>query len=304
MKKFFSNKYICAITAVLCTLLWGTAYPLIKLAYADMNIVAVPDKLLFAGLRFFIAGIMVFVVCLCTKKNVFDIEKKRIPQILLYSLLLTVFHYTFNYIGVGNASATKTSVLASFSAFLGVLLAPLFFKTEKLTVRKIVGCVIGALGVIIVNLGFFEGSFTLMGEGFVLLATVCSATGSLYGKIVSNGRVFEVTAWQLFVGGVILCLIALPFSASVTFTAKGVAELLFLAFVSAASFSLWTALLVYNDAGRIMIYNLLIPVFGTMWSYIILKETEITNPLYIVSLLLICIGIVLVNTNSKKRSRV
>lgn len=304
MKKFFSNKYICAITAVLCTLLWGTAYPLIKLAYADMNIVAVPDKLLFAGLRFFIAGIMVFVVCLCTKKNVFDIEKKRIPQILLYSLLLTVFHYTFNYIGVGNASATKTSVLASFSAFLGVLLAPLFFKTEKLTVRKIVGCVIGALGVIIVNLGFFEGSFTLMGEGFVLLATVCSATGSLYGKIVSKGRIFEVTAWQLFVGGVILCLIALPFSASVTFTAKGVAELLFLAFVSAASFSLWTALLVYNDAGRIMIYNLLIPVFGTMWSYIILKETEITNPLYIVSLLLICIGIVLVNTNSKKRSRV
>ena len=109
------------------------------------------------------------------KKNVFDIEKKRAPQILLYSLLLTVFHYTFNYIGVGNASATKTSVLSAFSAFLGVLLAPLFFKTEKITLKKIIGCVFGALGVIIVNLGFFEGSFTFLGEGFVLLATVCNA---------------------------------------------------------------------------------------------------------------------------------
>lgn len=302
MKKFFSNKYICALTAVVCTLLWGTAYPLIKLAYADMQITAVVDKLLFAGLRFFIAGIMVFAVCLFTRKNVFDIEKSRVPKILLYSLLLTVFHYTFNYIGVGNATATKTSVLSAFSAFLGVLLAPLFFKTEKITVRKILGCILGALGVLIVNLSFFEGTFTFLGEGFVLLATICSATGSLYGKIVSKGKIFEVTAWQLFVGGAILCFVSLPFSASIAFTTKGVFELLFLAFVSAASFSLWTALLVYNDSGKIMIYNLLIPVFGSMWSFIILGEKEIINPLYIISLMLICLGIVLVNLTDKKRN--
>ncbi|MBQ8057679.1 MAG: DMT family transporter [Ruminococcus sp.] len=301
MKKFFSNKYICALTAVLCTMLWGTAYPLIKLGYSDMNISSVPDKLLFAGLRFFIAGIMVFIVCLFTKKNVFDIEKERAPKILIYSLLLTVFHYTFNYIGVGYASATKTSVLSAFSAFLGVLLAPLFFKTEKITLKKIVGCIFGVLGVLIVNLGFFEGSFTFLGEGFVLIATFCSATGSLYGKIVSKGKIFEVTAWQLFLGGLILIAVSLCFSGSITFTTQGVFNLVFLAFVSACSFSLWTALLVYNDAGNIMIYNLLIPVFGTLWSYIILGETEILSPLYIVSLLLICIGIVLVNLKDKRK---
>ena len=301
MKKFFSNRYICALTAVFCTLLWGTAYPLIKLGYAQMNIETIPDKLLYAGLRFFIAGIMVFIVCAFMKKNIFDIEKSRVPKIIVYSLLLTVFHYTFNYIGVGNASATKTSVLSACSAFLGVLLAPLFFKGEKLTLKKIVGCIIGALGVIIVNLSFFEGSFTFMGEGFVLLATVCSATGSLYGKIVSKGKIFEVTAWQLFIGGIILCAISLPLSATLAISLKGVLVLLFLAFVSAASFSLWTALLVYNDAGNIMIYNLLIPVFGTMWSYIILGEEEILSPLYIVSVALICVGIVLVNLRDKRK---
>jgi len=302
MKKFFSNKYICVLTAVLCTLLWGTAYPLIKLAYADMNIVAVSDKLLFAGLRFLIAGLMVFVVCFFMRKNVFDIEKNRAPKILLYSLLLTVFHYTFNYIGVGNASATKTSVLSACSAFLGVLLAPLFFKDEKLSVNKILGCVVGAVGIIIVNLSFFSGTFTFLGEGFVLIATLCSATGSLYGKVVSKGKIFEVTAWQLFVGGIILCIVSLVFGAGIAFGTKGVLELLFLAFVSAASFSLWTALLVYNDSGKIMIYNLLIPVFGTMWSYIILGEQDILSPLYAISLVLICIGIVLVNISKKKRS--
>lgn len=302
MKRFFSNRYICVITAVICTLLWGTAYPLIKLSYADMNISSVSDKLLFAGLRFFIAGIMVFVVCLFMKKNVFDIERSRAPKILLYSLLLTVFHYTFNYIGVGNASATKTSVLSACSAFLGVLLAPLFFKDEKLSVNKILGCAIGAVGIIIVNLSFFSGTFTFLGEGFVLIATVCSATGSLYGKIVSKGKIFEVTAWQLFVGGIILCVTSLAVGGKITFNTTGVIELVFLAFVSAASFSLWTALLVYNDSGRIMIYNLLIPVFGTMWSYIILGEDDILNPLYIVSLVFICIGITLVNIKVKKRN--
>ena len=301
MKKFFSDKYICVLTAVLCTLLWGTAYPLIKLAYADMNIVAVSDKLLFAGLRFLLAGLMVFVVCFFMRKNVFDIEKSREPKILLYSLLLTVFHYTFNYIGVGNASATKTSVLSACSAFFGVLLGPIFFKDEKLNFNKILGCIIGAVGIIVVNLSFFSGTFTFLGEGFVLIATLCSATGSLYGKKVSKGKIFEVTAWQLFVGGIILCVVSLLFDANIAFGTSGVLELLFLAFVSAASFSLWTALLVYNDSGKIMIYNLLIPVFGTMWSYIILGEQDIFSPLYIASLLLVCIGIVLVNI-SKKRS--
>lgn len=301
MKKIFSNGYICALTAVFCTVLWGTAYPLIKFAYADMNIISVPDKLLFAGLRFFIAGIMVFAVCVLSRKRIFDIEWGRIPQILIYSLLLTVMQYVFNYIGVGNASATKTAVISSFSAFLGVLFAPLFFKSEKLSFKKIIGCVIGALGVLIVNLSFFEGSFSFLGEGLILLATVCSSTGSLYGKIASKGKIFEVTAWQLFIGGIILCLIALPFSPHIAFTMKGVFVLLFLAFVSAASFSLWTTLLVFNDSGSIMIYNLLIPVFGAIWSYVILKETEILNPLYIVSLLLICVGIVFVNFKDKSK---
>ncbi len=302
MKKIFSNKYICALCAVFCTLLWGTAYPLIKLGYNNMNISSVPDKLLFAGLRFFIAGIMVFIVCAFMKKNVFSIEKERIPKILIFSLLLTVLQYVFNYIGVGNASATKTSVLSSCSAFLGVLLAPLFFKNEKLSCKKIIGCLVGASGIIVVNLGFFEGSFSFVGEGFILIATICSSTGSLYGKIASKGKIFEVTAWQLFIGGILLCAVALLFGALITFTVSGVLVLLFLAFVSACAFSLWTALLVYNDAGNIMIYNLLIPVFGTIWSYIILGEKEIFNPLYIVSLVLICIGIVLVNMKDKRKS--
>lgn len=302
MKKFFSNKYICMLTAVFCTLLWGTAYPLIKLAYADMSIITVPDKLLFAGLRFFIAGLMVFVVCFMMRKNVLDIEKSRIPKILIYSLLLTVFHYTFNYIGVGNASATKTSVLSACSAFFGVLLAPVFFKGERLTFNKIAGCVLGAVGIIIVNLSFFSGTFTFIGEGFIILATVCSALGSLYGKSVSKGKVFEVTAWQLSAGGFILCVAAFVLGGGISFNTSGIIELMILAFVSAAAFSLWTALLVYNDAGRIMIYNLLIPVFGTMWSFIILNERDILNPLYIVSLIFICAGIIFVNLRERKGS--
>lgn len=283
-------------------MLWGTAYPVIKSSYADMGITAVSDKLMFAGLRFFIAGIMVFAVCLVMHKNAFNIDKRRIPHILLYSLLLTVLQYVFNYIGVGNTTATKTSVLTSLSAFLGVVLAPVFFRDEKLSLKKMIGCLIGITGIAVVNLSFFSGSFSFMGEGFILIATLCNTFGGFVGKKISGDKVFEITAWQLAVGGAVLIIISFMLGAGLSFTAASAVRLLYLSFVSAVAFSLWTLLLVNNDAGRVMIYYLLIPIFGALWSYILLGERDIFDPLNIISLALICMGIILVT--SKKSHRI
>ena len=56
---------------------------------------------------------------------------------------------------------------------LAVLVASLLFQQEKLTGRKIVGCLIGFAGVVIVNLGgSMDMGFRLTGEGFIFLSTV------------------------------------------------------------------------------------------------------------------------------------
>ena len=84
-------------------------------------------------------------------------------------------------------------------------------------------------------------------------------------------------------------------------TWQSVGIVLFLAFVSAAAFTLWTALLVLHEAGQILVFNMLIPVTGALWSYVILGEDRVFEPLYMVSILLTAVGIILVNRPEKSK---
>ncbi len=295
MEKFLSNRYVAMLGAVICTVLWGSAYPVIKYAYQTLNIETVPDKLLFAGIRFLTAGFFVFLVSLRINKKIPVVPKNKIRALILFGVFQTGFAYLFNYIGVSNTTATKTSLLTAMSAFLAVLFAPLFFKAERLSAYKIIGCILGFIGILVVNIGAFSGGFSIIGEGFVMIACLSNVFGSFIGKTISKGRVFEVTAYQLMIGSAVLILPAIFLGCTLAINFQSVCIILYLAFVSAAAFSIWTALLSFNEAGKILIFNLLIPVTGAIWSYFILGEKEIFTPLYLVSVILICLGIVFVN---------
>ena len=75
---------------------------------------------------------------------------------------------------------------------------------------------------------------------------------------------------------------------------EGIIILIWLSVVSSVSFLLWTALLKYHPVSRITIFTMLVPVFGTLWSWILLGE-NILNIGNLISLVLIAAGIVLVN---------
>ena len=95
--------------------------------------------------------------------------------------------------------------------------------------------------------------------------------------------------------------IALPLGGRFILTWTSVLIVLYLAFVSAAAFTLWTALLVLHEAGQILVFNMLIPVTGAIWSFIILGERQVFEPLYLVSIALTAVGIILVNIRKTKK---
>lgn len=294
MQKLLSKKWVAMLCAVLCTVLWGSAYPVIKYGYAVMQIETVADKLMFAGVRFVLAGLMVFGFAWVKNRRVPTVPKEKIGGVLLYGALQTGLMYIFNYIGVANTTATKTSIITAASAFFAVVFAPLFFKEEKLTALKIIGVIVGMSGILLVNNTALAG-FTLYGEGLVLLATLLNTAGSFVGKRVSKGIVYESTAYQLMFGGAMILALALPLGGRFALTWTSVLIVLYLAFVSAAAFTLWTALLVLREAGQILVFNMLIPVTGAIWSFIILGERQIFEPLYLLSIVLTAAGIILVN---------
>ncbi|MBQ5681951.1 MAG: EamA family transporter, partial [Peptococcaceae bacterium] len=103
------------------------------------------------------------------------------------------------------------------------------------------------------------------------------------------------TGYQLTGGGLVLILIGLcghgTFGAV---TAKGLLLLFYMAFLSAAAFTVWTMLLKHNPASRIAIYNFLIPIFGTTFSVMFLGES-VFNLRSLAALALACAGIYIVN---------
>lgn len=307
-KKVFTDKKFIVAVAALCCFLWGSAYPAIKIGYKLFNIASkdVPSELVFAGYRFTIAGIMVLVIAQVSGQKIFALSKKNIVNLFILGITQTALQYLFFYIGLANTTGVKSSIMYSTSTFFSVILANFLYKNDKIHKQKIIGCIIGFVGVMIVNLSadLLNFSFTFLGEGFVMISAFVFSAASIYGKkLTRNKDVILVTGYNLFIGGIVLTFVGLVMGGKVyNFTIKSSILLTYMALLSAVSFSLWTLLLKYNKVGEISVFNFLIPVFGTTLSSIFLGENifEYKN---MAAILLVCVGIWLANKEKNMHSK-
>ena len=107
------------LLAVLCTLLWGSAFPFVKLGYAAFGIggdASVYTKLLFAGLRFGFAGVAVLAVGSAAARRPLFFKKSEAGPILLMALVQTVLQYIFFYVGLSNTSGTLGSICLLYTS--------------------------------------------------------------------------------------------------------------------------------------------------------------------------------------------
>lgn len=302
MKKILDSKLGIVLTAVFCNLLWGSAYPSIKIGYSLFNITdSVAQKLFFAGLRFAAAGIMVLAAAVAVNKKVPVLNRKNAAQITIIGLIYTALQYVFFYIGLSNTTGANGSIVNSSTTFMA-LAAGYFVYKEPVGLKKAVGAIIGFAGVLIVFLGNGIGGVSFTGEGFILIAAACFVAGSMLSKSATvSTDAMTVTGYNLLIGGLVLLVAGIAGGGVIdTVNTKGVLILIYLAFLSAAAFTLWTMLLKKSSVGSISVFNFIIPVSGTILSAIFMKE-NIYNLRYLISLVLVCIGIVLVNSSGAKK---
>lgn len=299
-EKFYTNRRNIVLLATLCCILWGSAYPAIKGGYTLFNIAGndIPSKLIFAGYRFALAGIIVLAVQIANKQNIFIIKGKLIGQVILLGFCQTTIQYIFFYVGLSYTTGIRSSIINGTGAFFSILLAHFIYKNDRLNLNKVIGCIIGFIGVIIVNLNgesFFANSFSIEGEGFVMLAAFILSAASIYGKkITQNQDASTITGYQLFIGGLVLLASGYIFGGNLTgFTFKSISLLLYMALLSSVAFVVWTQLLKYNKVGIISVFNFLIPIFGSLLSAIFLRENIFDIKIFI-SLIFVCAGIYMV----------
>lgn len=299
--KFYTKKINIIILAAICTFLWGSAFPSIKVGYELFKIDAddLGGKLIFAGYRFFLAGLFVLSLQIIRKINIFKINKKDLKEFTFLGLSQTTLQYIFFYIGMTYTSGVRGSIINGSSTFFSIILAHFIYKNDKLSFNKIIGCVLGFAGVVIVNLGgssILSGSFSFRGEGFIMIAALLTSISSIYGKKISQDKdASTVTAYQLTIGGLSLIFLGYLFDGHLAnFTVRSSLLLIYMALLSSVAFALWSQLMKYNKVGVISVFNFLIPVFGTILSAMMLKE-NIFDIKILIALIFVCCGIYLVN---------
>lgn len=307
-ENFLQKTLVVALLAAICTFLWGSAFPCIKIGYRFFDIPSdnTYTQILFAGIRFTLAGILTILIGSVLNRELLVPKKKSIPNIIKLSMFQTVLQYIFFYMGLARTSGVKSSIIEGSNTFIAILIACLVFKQEKLNLKKILGCVIGFAGVVLVNItkDGIDMNMTFMGEGAILMSAVAYAISSGLIKIYSkDDNPVMLSGYQFLFGGILLMIAGFAMGGRITqVNPQGIMMLIYLACISAVAYSLWGVLLKYNPVSKVAVFGFMNPVFGVILSAWWLDETG--NDLGVkalIALVLVCIGIYIVNRKNKVR---
>lgn len=323
-KNFWERTPVLVLMALIATFLWGSAFPSIKIGYQLFGIAGsdTAGQILFAGTRFAIAGIMVIAVTSLQQHRFAAPKRSSWLYVLALACFQTIGQYFFFYVGLAHASGVSSSLIEATATFLTILFAVFFFHTETLTAAKVIGCIVGFAGVALIEMplpGQAEGAFgfSLFGEGFVLISTIAGALAACFIKVFSkNEDPAVLSGWQFFFGGIVLALCgyagggrlhAAPAQGASSVTAVrmglGVLLLLYMAFISACAYTLWSMLLKYNPVSRVAVFGFINPVVGVILSALLLDEkNQAFSLIGLASLALVSAGIIIVNRTEGRLS--
>ena len=299
-ESILQKQSIVAVIAIFCCLLWGSAFPCIKVGYQLFEIPAggSSSQILFAGIRFTLAGFMVILAGSLLQGRLLKPAKDAISKVLKLCMVQTVMQYIFFYIGVAHITGVKGSIVNAVNVFFTILVSCLLFKLEKLDKQKLIGCIIGFAGVVIVNIGGqFDKSFTMLGDGFLIISALAYALSSVLIKIYGKDEnPVMLSGYQFMAGGMIMiCAGLLTGGRLNAVNLKGILLLLYMAFISAGAYTLWSLLLKHNPVSKVAVFAFFTPVFGVILSAIILGESTSFQLKTFLALLFVCVGIIIVN---------
>ena len=295
--------------AVAANLLWGSASACIKLGYRFFDIPSgdTMSQILFAGVRFTLAGVLTILLGSLMRRRLLLPKPGSWGMVFILAMMQTVIQYTFFYIGLSHAPGYKGPIISPTSTFFALLIAALLFHQEKITPKKLLGCLIGFAGVLLVSVnGRLEGGVSLQGEGFLVLAAASYGCSSVLIKRYSEREdPVVLSGWQFFVGGLIMLIAGLLGGGKLHPVSAGAWPLmLYLGALSAVAYTLWSLLLQRHPVSRIMVFSFLNPVFGVFLSAILLDEWKSLNlPRCLLAMALVCLGVWIVNSPEKSKAK-
>lgn len=290
-KKHIHWSFILVVTM----LFWSTLYVFLKLIDEQL------DPLILAWARFFVATIVLLPLMIYRKELKLP-EKTDMPRLLLIGLIGSAIPTSLLVIGVRYASVATTSIIINANVLLVALLAPLLIK-EKTNSKKIIGVMVGMLGVIIVIVNG-QNPFTntdtqyLIGSLLVFVAAISVALFAVYvKKEVKKYDGTFVTFYSFLAAIAMLTVVNLftgNFSEIIYLPPEQYLWLVLIGILATAlPFVIWNSSVKYIGSATASSFKLLIPVFATIFAVVFFKE-ELTIWI-VVGLILTLGGVAIVN---------
>ncbi|HET8913095.1 MAG TPA: DMT family transporter [Ktedonobacteraceae bacterium] len=246
---------------------WGGSFLLIRIAAPVLGPVVLVE------LRVLLAGLLLVLYSLATKRPL-NLRKYWLIYLMI-GLLNSAIPFTLIATSELHLTAGLAAILNATSPLFGAVVAAIWLK-ETLTLKKVIGLVLGLVGVCVV-MGWSPLPLTLT----IILSVVASLTaaafygiGGAYIKIYAHGTntVAIATCSQL---GAALFLLPLTVVAPMQHTPSLLVALAVaaLALVSTAiGYLIYFSLIANVGPTRALTVTFLAPVFGVLWGSVFLGE--------------------------------
>jgi drug/metabolite transporter (DMT)-like permease len=261
------------VRLTLIVLLWGSAFPLIKIALSEVP----PVTLGF--LRFLVATpILTLYAYVTDAKSFRALFRNNVPALILMGLTGVMGYHVFQNIGIQHTSATNSSIIISSNPIILAVLSILFLR-EKVEATQALGIVIGFAGVVSIILtedrGLQIGTSGLVGDLLSLGGGISWAVYSIFGKRLSNHvNPTALTAASTIFGTIFLIpptlLLETPHLPTTSTVWFAIVALSLGA--SCLAYVLWNQVLSEEKAFRVGVSLFLMPVVTTVLSVALLSE--------------------------------
>jgi drug/metabolite transporter (DMT)-like permease len=263
--------------AIITCLLWSTAYPFIKIGLQYST------PLHFAGSRFIIAGLMILPFTLRPGEYIRMVKANK-SLVIWVTVLQTLINYTLFYIGMAKVPGAIGAVIVGSQPFVTAIVSRIMIRDERFTRAKVVTIILGLAGIVLVSAGRqgfnFSGPAELAGIVMIFIANISTATSNvLISKNGKNMNPLVLSSFSLLIGGLIIFLFSYAVedvTSKPDFPLSYWLVLIWLAFMSAFTFSKWYVLLKRPEVkvSELNLWKFIIPVFGAILSWIIVPDEK------------------------------
>jgi|TARA_B100000768_G_scaffold172904_1_gene181602 drug/metabolite transporter (DMT)-like permease len=277
--------------------LWGASFLFVEIL---LNYIS-PFMIVY--LRVSLAS-LILILYLILSKIKFQFSFLLVFNFFIMGMLNNVFPFLLITYGQQTVSGGLASILNANTSFLTILLASLILKNEPLTKSRIIGVLIGVIGVIIVvgygNIYdlFDKGS----GKFLILLSGLSYAFAAIFAKVRLQNIQPEVAATgMLTMSTLILSPFIFLFYGNEVSSLNIISmsySLLFAVICSVLAYFIYFKILLSTGAGNLLICTIIIPPSAILLNAILIGESITLNEL--IGLVIITFGLLILDGRLKK----